>query len=209
MRLDFENLDKITSINASPATKSGDNYASGLLRVKVDALLTDGENVTKSYIVKVPLESENEKGMVSLWNFFDKENMMYSKYLPAFEELYAQYGSKFTFGPKSYKFTKDVGGQDIILMEDLGAVGFKCGDRRQGFDMQHTKCVLAKLAQFHAVSAKYMELNGAYPEVLNKGIYTEESRQIFERTNQTIFLEYFEQFENNEDYIQNLVSWEQ
>ncbi|XP_073842682.1 uncharacterized protein [Musca autumnalis] len=200
MKCDFPNLDKITNITAHSATKPGDNYASSLLRVKVEAVLKDGSSVSKSYIVKFSLASEKESGMVSVWNFFEKEILMYSKYLPEFEELYGKYGGKFNFGPKSYKFAADVGA-DLIIMEDLSESGFKCGNRREGLDMAHVECALTKLAQFHAVSAKYVEVNGQFPEKLHKGIYSEESRAMFEHMDRSKFAKFFTEFENNEEYI--------
>ncbi|XP_075148803.1 uncharacterized protein LOC142222514 [Haematobia irritans] len=206
VKSDVENFDKILSVNASSATKSGDNYASTLLRVKVEVSLTDGSTITKSYIHKMPVESEEEKGMFALMNLYEKEGIMYSKYIPEYEKLFAQHGKKLEFGPRYYKFYSKDTKEDLILLEDLGHRGFKCIDRRQGLDMAHTKCVLERMAQFHAASVKYMELNGPYPEAFQKGVYTEETRDLFKSMDTSVFYEYFKQFENHEEYIDKVPS---
>ncbi|XP_013107734.2 uncharacterized protein LOC106087289 [Stomoxys calcitrans] len=201
LKTDVEHIERIISVNAASATKAGDNYASDLLRVKVEASLLDGSIVTKSYIHKMPVDSEESKSMLAMMNLYEKEGIMYSKYLPEFEKLYAERGKNIAFGPKYYNFSTQDTEEDIIILEDLSQSGFKCIDRREGLDMSHTKCVLEKLAQFHAASAKYVELHGPYPAMFQKGIYTEETRALFESMDSSIFFEYFKQFDNNEEYI--------
>lgn len=207
LKENINDFEKILNVNAEPATKSGDNYASCLLRVKVNYQTKDKSTHTVSYILKLPLQSEEEKGMVALWNFFDKETTMYSKYLKKFEELYKEVGEEFNFGPKFYTFKKDVG-KDVLLLEDLSQRGFSNEDRRKGLDMEHTKCVLQKLAQFHAASAKYVEIYGAFPEDFQKGIYTEESKEIFKQMNLDFMCDYFKAYEGYEEYKDKLVSFD-
>ena len=47
-----------------------------------------------------------------------------------------------------------------IVMDDIGAVGFKTADRMVGLDQAHVDLVLEKLAQFHAASAVHFEKVG-------------------------------------------------
>lgn len=204
LKENIKDFEKILKVNAESATKSGDNYASSLLRVKVDYETRDKSQQTISYILKLPLQSEEEKGMVALWNFFDKEISMYSTYLKKFEEMFKEVGEEFNFGPKYFTFKKDVG-KDVLLLEDLSQRGFRNGDRRKGLDMEHCKCVLEKLAQFHAVSAKYVEIYGDFPEDFQKGIYTEESKEVFKQMSLDFMCDYFKAYEGYEEYKDKLV----
>lgn len=94
-------------------------------------------------------------------------------------------------------------------MENLQRIGFEMADRRQGLDLDHTKSVLKKLAQWHAASLKYKELNGPYPAKYNDGKICEMSRQFFQKLYESIgegFARMKHNFKGVEEYDHKLVS---
>lgn len=40
-----------------------------------------------------------------------------------------------------------------LILEDLAPLGYKMADRKTGFDMEHCKLILTKIAKLHASSA--------------------------------------------------------
>lgn len=109
------------------------------------------------------LDDDKGGAVIKQLALFPKEMEMYQKYLPAFEELYANVGWKIQFAPKCL-FTEKNDGRINFVFEDLGEKDFKNLDRLQGCDMAHMKSILRKLAEFHAASAVYEERNGDFPK---------------------------------------------
>uniref|UniRef100_T1GKX6 CHK kinase-like domain-containing protein n=1 Tax=Megaselia scalaris TaxID=36166 RepID=T1GKX6_MEGSC len=70
-------------------------------------------------------------------------------------------------------------GVDNIVLEDLKIRNFKNADRLKGLDMEHCQSVLKLLAEFHAASAVYFELNGPYPDIITIGIFREDLLPMF------------------------------
>lgn len=161
-------------------------------------------------MLKIPPATTEAAGLLTLWNFFPKETTMYLDYLVEFEQMYKNAGCNLRFAPKCYKFTKHPG-CDTVLMEDLGAHGFKNGNRLEGLDLEHTKSVLKKLAKLHAASVRRVELKGPYPDIFTEGIFSEKSRAIFEnmsKSSNDMFLKCAREYEDNEEYVDKLVSLE-
>ncbi|KAH8294589.1 hypothetical protein KR018_000016 [Drosophila ironensis] len=158
------------------ATKPGDNFASQLLKVDIEAELKDGCTKTFSYIVKVQLPSTGDNFADT--NMFPKEIDMYGKHVPAFEKLYQDAGVTIDFSAKSFVLSKPVK-EEYLIMENLQTSGFQMCDRMKGLDLDHSKSVLKKLAQWHAASLKFKELNGPYAPLYNDGIYIEATRDLF------------------------------
>ncbi|KAH8293530.1 hypothetical protein KR054_001371 [Drosophila jambulina] len=217
---DFE---KIVKGTWKAATKLGDNYASKLLKVDIEAqlksknyyfifpkivliiyFLIDGSVKTFSYILKV--HTSNDSINFSDFNLFPKEIEMYGKYVPAFEQLYKDAGSPVTFSAKSFRFSKEVSAE-YLLMENLQTAGFKMCDRMKGMDMEHSKSTLKKLAQWHAASLKYKELNGPYPPKYDSGIFTEKTAKVFKsmfEQTRSSFLTELAKFDGVEEYLHKL-----
>ncbi|KAH8247819.1 hypothetical protein KR038_010473 [Drosophila bunnanda] len=198
---DFERIIKGTW---NSATKPGDNYASNLLKVNIEAQLKNGNIEIFSYILKVP--TSNEMINFSDFNLFPKEIEMYGKYVPAFEQLYKDAGSPVTFSAKSFRLTKEASAE-YLIMENLQSVGFKMCDRMKGMDMEHTKCTLKKLAQWHAASLKYKELNGPYPPKYDSGIFTEKTANVFKSMfvqTRDLFLTELAKFDGVDEYLHKL-----
>ncbi|EDW81307.1 uncharacterized protein Dwil_GK11996 [Drosophila willistoni] len=200
-------FDKIVSGTSELATKPGDNYASILLKVDIDVQLKDNSLKTKSYIVKV---NPNHAIDFSAFNLFPKEIEVYANYVTAFEKLYTDAGQPVQFSPRSYRLQKKDVQVEYLILDNLKSVGFKMCDRMKGMDLEHTKQTLKKLAQWHAASLKYKELNGPYPEKFNNGIFSEQTAPIFKAMlapSKKTFIETVSQFEGiNEfkDKVDNL-----
>lgn len=99
---------------------------------------------------------------------------------------------------------------DNIVLEDLKVTNFKNADRLKGLDMEHCKSVLKLLAEFHAVSAIYYELNGPYPENLTVGIFREDLLPMFVEFNMGIksvlkpLMTSMKEYTNGEYYAEKL-----
>ncbi|KAH8355522.1 hypothetical protein KR200_001116 [Drosophila serrata] len=198
---DFEKIIKGTW---KSATKPGDNYASSLLQVDIEAQLKDGNIKTFSYILKV--QTSNNTINFSDFNLFPKEIEMYGKYVPAFEQLYKDAGSPITFSAKSFRLSKEVSAE-YLIMANLQTEGFKMCDRMKGMDMEHSKCTLKKLAQWHAASLKYKELNGPYPPKYDNGIFTEKTANVFKSMfiqTRSAFLAELAKFDGADEYLHKL-----
>ncbi|XP_016980340.2 uncharacterized protein LOC108045504 [Drosophila rhopaloa] len=211
---DFEDIisssepefEKILGGDWSSATKPGDNYASKLLKVDIQAQLKDKSVKTFSYILKVqpPKTVDNFTDI----NMFPKEMEMYRKYVPAFEKLYKDAGLAITFSAKSFVLNKPVK-EEYLLMENLQTSGFKMADRMKGLDLEHSKSSLKKLAQWHAASIKYKEINGPYTPLYSDGIYIEQTRDLFHNMfaqAKNSYIEIVGKFEGAEEYLPKL-SW--
>ncbi|KAH8363283.1 hypothetical protein KR084_007764 [Drosophila pseudotakahashii] len=200
------NFEKIISGSWKSATKPGDNFASILLMVDIEAQLKDKSLKTFSYILKVQIV--NQFMNFADLNLFAKEIEVYGTYVPAFEQLYKEAGLPVTFSAKSYRLSKDVS-EEYLILDNLQTDGFKMRDRMKGMDLEHTKCTLKKLAQWHAASLKYKELNGPYPPKYNDGIFTEQTAEIhkgmFAQTRKP-FIEAVSKFDGVDEYLDKLTT---
>ncbi|XP_058454347.1 uncharacterized protein LOC131432223 [Malaya genurostris] len=173
----------ISDLIVQAATEAGDNFISKLYRVTVEVRFEDGKTQTLPLIVKALGNFGMAEEMIQMMNVFPKEIEVYSKLIPGFEQLYAAKGIQVTFGPKCWKHSNEP--TDILVMEDLNEKQFKMVNRREQLDQTHTKVFLKKLAQFHAGSAMYYELNGKYSDKFKEGMYSERSEPMFAEHSKT------------------------
>lgn len=142
-------------------------------------LFTDGRSHQVSYILKTVLDSSNQgAAIVTAMNLFPKEKQMYANYIPKFEQLYKEAGEEVKLGPKCIHLD-ETPEKITLVMEDLNRKQFVNIDRLKGFDMDHMKIVLGKLAEFHAASAVYQEQNGAFEPMYDASFFTEANRPLF------------------------------
>lgn len=173
---DFSN---ITEFNVESGAPPGENYASIILRILIKAELKDGSNKDLSLMMKTTHSLETDSGkMVADMGIFAKENEIYDYFIPAFEKMYLDKGKKIVFGPKSYKLAKDPGVETVVL-EDLKPRKFKNANRLEGLNSDHTKSVLKKLAEYHAVSAVYYEFNGPFPDKFDIAMLDPEKKDFY------------------------------
>ncbi|XP_053959785.1 uncharacterized protein LOC128864241 [Anastrepha ludens] len=168
------NYKSIKSFEAKPALAAGENYATIMLRVNIDIELVDGTPKSLSYMLKLPQEVEVFKDIMRKHNIFEVEYRMYHEVVPEFEQLYRLSGIELNLSPKCHNIeTPSEFG--VILLQDLRPFGYKNANRLEGLDLEHTKAVLERLAQWHAASAVRVETKGLYPELFMKGMYIESS----------------------------------
>ncbi|KAH8359448.1 hypothetical protein KR093_006786 [Drosophila rubida] len=164
LRETVPNFATIKSFGIKPALNPGENYATLMLRVSIDVELTDKSSKSFAYMMKVPHESAEMQQMMALGNFFITENEAYIDLLPKLEELYKEKGLDITFSPRAYQFKESVKEEprlaNTVLMRDLGREGFKNINRLECLNVNQTKVVLKKMAQYHAAGAHYKNVYG-------------------------------------------------
>ncbi|XP_017481489.1 PREDICTED: uncharacterized protein LOC108370629 [Rhagoletis zephyria] len=153
----------ITQLDIKPATAKGDNYASVMTRIGVDFLLSNKEVEHGSYIVKTSHEGDPvTSSIMSKYDIYKTEMLMYERILPKLMELLRQIGDK----DKLFADTIHVDYEhSAIIFEDLAVLQFVNPDRLAGMNEVQTKLTLKKLAKMHATAAV---LNERMPGILNK-----------------------------------------
>lgn len=136
---------------------------------------------------------------------FEKESEMYLNILPEFEKIFKENGRSVKFGARCYKTTSS---PNTIVLEDLKPKGFFNINRMNGMDMVQTKAALDKLAQFHAVSACFVEKNGPFRALFNDGMFPPQMVEVFNGLLQnfwTPFSAAMKQWEGLEEYVEKIV----
>lgn len=198
---------EITSIETKPATKPGENFMSFLFLSKLEILINGGDKKTLTYIVKCMLKKNvYNQELISSYDAFPKEKKVYTEILPAFEKLYANVGVDINFGPKLYYSTEDP--TDIIVLEFLE--DYRMLPKIKGLDVEHVERTLKWLAQFHAASMRFYELNGPYGEHFKDGIFAASVESLY----QPFYDSYFDHFivalrklKNGEKYAEKAEKW--
>ncbi|KAI8118174.1 hypothetical protein CVS40_10086 [Lucilia cuprina] len=198
---DYKNILEIKTENSS---KEGENYSSLMMRIKADVEMEDGSKKTASFILKTQHSNEMMARILNMLRLFPKEEEIYHKILPKFEQLYKEAGKSVQFAPNSYTFDRDIG-VDYVLLEDLHVKKFKNANRLEGLDMDHVKEVLIKMAEFHAASACYVEHYGMFGEDFTVGIFSEKNKELLKEFNASAaFLSQLKKWKNCQQYYEKL-----
>ncbi|XP_055549831.1 uncharacterized protein LOC129732723 isoform X2 [Wyeomyia smithii] len=171
----------IQNIKVEIATKNGESYGSTMYRakLKVENKVTNTVD-TFSVIVKTRPDGMADKFSQHLATF-SKEIDVYTKLIPAFEELYRQKGVHVEIGPRCLKTCQSIP-SDIIVLDDLRSANFKPPSRLNGLNTEQLEEIIDKLAQFHAASAVYKELNGDFSTAYNEGLFNRNSLPVMKAT---------------------------
>lgn len=164
----------ITKLDIKPATKKGDNYASVMLRISVDFTLSTVKKTEHgSYILKTSHESDPfTADIMSQYDIYNTEMLMYEKVLPKLTELLKEIGDK----DKIFADTIYVDYEhSAIIFEDLAVLKFVIPDRLVGMDEAQTMLTLKKLAKMHATAAVLNERKPGILTKLQKGIFNRET----------------------------------
>ncbi|XP_053691222.1 uncharacterized protein LOC128739750 [Sabethes cyaneus] len=129
-----------------------------------------------SYVVKEKSDMVFGGEMVDDLIAFPKEIDVYSKILPAFEQLCLD--DKEKFGPRLFKSTSSR--YTVLVMEDLKTLGFSMKDCGSGLNVTECEQVLQKLAKFHAASVVHYEQNGTYSDNFKDGMFADRLVDQFE-----------------------------
>lgn len=142
--------------------------------------------------------------ILSVFRIFPKEEEMYQRIIPAFEQLYKDIGEPIQFAPKLNELDRSIG-IDLILMEDLQAKNFRNGNRIKGLDMIHSQAVLKKLAEFHAASACYVEKYEQFSEDFTVGVFSTKNIDLLKQFNASgSFLARLKQWPNCQSFYEKL-----
>ncbi|XP_063236672.1 uncharacterized protein LOC134538965 [Bacillus rossius redtenbacheri] len=150
----------VESFTTSPLTTAGENFGSLLLRVDA-TLLPDHRQVSLAAKLVV---TKNLMGRVPPFrDFMRKEMDMYTRLRPAILAVQEEHGIPrellLDVIPRCHGArTRRGGGLEppvdetaAILMENLGASGYRLADRIEGMDLEHAECVVKHLARFQAM----------------------------------------------------------
>ncbi|KAH8267250.1 hypothetical protein KR026_010633 [Drosophila bipectinata] len=206
LRTNVDGFVKVKSFKPEMGSGAGDNYATIMLRVKIEVELKDGKEKEVSYMVKLPHQLDIYKEMIKNSNIFDTERFMYNDVVPEMEEMYRKVGVDITFGAKAYDLKNAQ--SDYVALEDLGQKGFKNANRLEGLDQAHTERVLKKLAQWHAASVVRVATKGPYPQARTMGMFNPNNRPIMKEISKGMgekFLKCCTSFKGNEAYIEKVV----
>ncbi|XP_017477767.1 PREDICTED: uncharacterized protein LOC108367624 [Rhagoletis zephyria] len=196
----------IRNFDAKPAQGAGENYATLMALVQLELELITGKTKQISYMLKLPIESVQK--LMSDNNMFDTESAIYRDVIPELEQLYRDAGMEVKFSPQHFELqTPSEFG--VIIMEDLRQRGFKNANRLEGFDMEHTKEALRRLAQWHAATAVRIQTKGKYPKVVSTGMFTEDFFVMVEQMRESIgklFIECVRTYDGHAAYIDSIES---
>ncbi|XP_053947686.1 uncharacterized protein LOC128856061 [Anastrepha ludens] len=195
---------EIKNFKIKPAVAPGENYTTLMLQIEIEIYTQSGKQKTLSYMMKLPIDSL--KDLMENYDVFGIESTMYCSVVPEMEQMYRDAGVEVKFGARYYDIRPPTEAA-IILLEDLRQRGFKNVNRLQGLDMEHTKCMLRKLAQWHAASATRVQFKGPYPKAITIGFFLEEyyesTKQMYENLGKA-FMNSARTLQGNEEYIETL-----
>ena len=165
----------------------------------------DGSTKPIHYIMKLLPDVPMYKEYIQIYNVFEVETKMYLEIVKEFEEMYKAAGVDVCFGAKLFKLNVDV---PYLLLEDLGQRGFKNAKRTECLDIKHTKSVLKKLAQWHAVSAARVANKAPYPDSFKIGNMVPALKPFMQQMHDMlapIMTDIFKTYKGHEDWLPQLV----
>lgn len=166
---------KLLSYKSRFLTNPGENYGSTMLGITMNVQKSDGNIKEFECVAKLPPMLQEFWEMFQPENTFITETKFYTVLAPEFKKLQIEagilkndiidifpkcYGFRFNLNTKSYNNNDDekVDKNATLVLENLMTCGYKCGDRFQGFDYEHTLIILRDLAYFHALSVALRKL---------------------------------------------------
>ncbi|CAH1406875.1 unnamed protein product [Nezara viridula] len=155
-------LEKIVSVESSPAVAKNLNFLSTVDRLKLKSILGNGKVVNKSLIIKLgtnPNEFQSEFN--GRYDTFRKEVMMYDT-LIKIEHLMEEFED--TEDILWCKMVHHIP-YSCIVLEDLKAKGFHMAERGQFYDLDHALLAVHSLGRYHGMF-KTLEARGLSPQGL-------------------------------------------
>lgn len=173
----------VSNFDVQLAVSKGHNFASSLLRVRVECSFTDQNHIsttaTKHLIVKSLPKSEMMRIMLTQTGIFKRETDVYLVALPAMYRVAEELtGCKVQYLTSRCIYSVP----NILVLEDLNHLGYKMADGRGGLDLLHCQLALRSLANFHGMS---VALHRKYPSsmsLFNEVFYKEEQRTLLSST---------------------------
>lgn len=138
----------IVNFTGSPVTSKGENFLSDLVRLDIN-YTDDNRNSSELNSIRVicKLGLKDHEMYATLSKIYEQEMEMYDLILPKLTKLIG--GKEKLFANTIYVSHE----HDTIIFEDLNDSGYCIDKEKNGYDLNHTKLILIKLAKFHAASA--------------------------------------------------------
>ncbi|CAD7091874.1 unnamed protein product [Hermetia illucens] len=157
---------EIVKLEIVPASSKGDNYCSVMTRIRVQFTSDKCKGIQSgSYILKSVFEDEADiitANVIEGYNVYSHEMEIYGTIFPKYREILENIGYTEDLAPRAVNLDYE---HKCIFFEDLNALGFQMPDIKKGFDTEHAKMILAKLAKMHAASVLLDEEN---PKICRK-----------------------------------------
>ncbi|XP_017122321.1 uncharacterized protein LOC108142786 isoform X1 [Drosophila elegans] len=178
----------IAHIACTAGSSSGDNYMSVVKRVTIsqapaekDQELATSEIVT--VIIKRQIASLSRRQLYRCEEAFSNEINAYRHLAP----LLASHSRQQLFPVCYIAETQDRrdadGGEPIIVLQDLKALGYRMRDRLAGLELRDCLLVMKKLAQLHAASLAAQELESScfasQAQQLQEIVYCDEAAEFY------------------------------
>lgn len=108
----------------------------------------------RNLIVKSEVDGDFSSKALREMNLFEKEMEFYNKIIPKMNSLLDQLTETEKLFAETFYVSKT---KSAIVFEDLRDRNYGVKRSKEGFDLEHTKACLVKLAQFHGICAKLQE----------------------------------------------------
>lgn len=163
---------KVHSLHVGPCGAAGDAFASTMYRVEVTASQKHLPDLKHgSFIVKMlpTLQLARDKLGSGSYNVHEKEMELFQNVFPEFRRILGTSNEYKNIFPKAIAVDRVRG---VLILEDLAKKHFMMADRKVGFDLNHLKLALAKMAKFHAASMILMEENSKAFKSFDVGMFS-------------------------------------
>lgn len=138
-------------LEANTIVEAGRNCTSGLMRLNL-SLMKNDRKFPSSVVLKVPQLSNSYETLAWL-GLYKREMFMYKVVLPRMHQFWP--------GPKLYPNFYVASPTGSLVLENLQESEYLPRQKFSSFELAECKTVLKTLAQFHALSVKYMGTYGA------------------------------------------------
>lgn len=164
---------QVTDVFQKAATNKGDNYTSDMMRVTIEFSRKQGDervNEKKSLIFKFePMVEGARRDMIEKTKLFDVEIIMMTDTVKKMSEMLG-YDHRLSGEIYHVRMERPV----CLVMEDLGAIGFRMADRQAGLDLQHSTLAIRGLGRFHAASVALCEKEPKQKTKYYRGMFSKE-----------------------------------
>lgn len=97
---------KVTNVFLEPALGKGENYASDIIRARID-FKTGTDQRNQQYIVKASLADSDMQDMLEEYDVFHREIIVYDKILPVVDSLLLSINDKTKLAPRYITYLND------------------------------------------------------------------------------------------------------
>ncbi|CAD7091876.1 unnamed protein product [Hermetia illucens] len=172
-----DNSLEIVKLEIVPASSKGDNYCGVMTRVRVQFTSDECKGIQSgSYVLKSTLEDAADSiatNVMEEYNIYNHELEMYGTIFPKFRDILATIGYREDLVPRTVTIDYD---HKSIFFEDLTARGFLMPNVKKGFNAEHAKMILSKVAKMHAASVLLDQENPKMCRKFDRGIFNKHNQ---------------------------------